>query len=399
MSRGIFSGDFSGVFADRLVEKFGDEFPSHFEVLPDPESVAVAPDVPEPEAGPPDDVPGGQPEIDLPLEAAAEAAQHVPFGGESVTQSAVFTDFGSLFTHAGNHGGGSDGGGGGGGKPGGGGGKPGGNGGGNTIYDDFVIGATTGTDPMNIEIELYGGAEFWESATGTALIGYLQASADFLTSIITQGFTDDPAMFNSYDTGTPILVDDLLIEVYVEGFKGRNSNTIAAETQIFAANDFNGVGLPETPAGATMTFNLNLIDSLESLGVLDDTVLHEMLHTLGFGLWETADNDLTSTSSGVITYTGDGALGAIVENEGLTGSVGGHWAEATYDQELMTSIVETTDTMYLADFSIASLQDLAVVNHDGSTGYQLADDWQAQVAALNGAATGIDLDAWVLSLA
>ena len=394
MNRGIFSNDFLDAFDLALVDLIEDGFPSRTGEAPDPRNTIEVPDIPQSR---PIDLPVDEFDFDLPVQAASAPLENVPSAQSYAPLPAVIGDFGPLLM--GPPGGGGPGGGGGGGNGGGGGGKPGGGGNNNVLHDEWISGDLSGTsDPMNIEVELYGGADFWDSDLGLALEGYLQAASEFISGIITHGFADDPLMFHSYDTGTAIMVDDLLVEVYVEGFKGRNSNTIAAETEIFAANEFNGSGLPETPAGATITFNLNMMSDLESLGVLDDTVLHEMLHTLGFGLWETADNDLTSPSGSQIVYTGAGAAGNIVENEGLVGSVGGHWAEAVNDKELMTSIVETTDDMFLANYSIATLADLAVVNHDGSTGYQLAADWQAQIDDLNNAAeVGIDLDAWFLA--
>lgn len=393
MSRGIFSDDFSDVFEFVLNDQFGSVFPSNSGYAPDPQGRASMPTILD--IAPVDFVAEAF-DLDLPATASEMAMDRAPKAGENSTLSATVADYGPLLAPGGS--------GGGGGKPdngggGGGGGKPGGNdSGGSSIHDEWVSGAAaTSTDPMNIEVELYGDASFWDGALGTSLEGYLRAASEFISSIISQGFTDDPAMFHSYDTGTAIYVDDLLIEVYVEPFKGRNSSTIAAETGIFGANENNGGGLPETPAGATITFNANMLAGLDDLGVLDDTVLHEMLHALGFGLWETADNDLTSTSDGAITYTGDGATGNAVENEGLIGSVGGHWAEATYDKELMTSIVEITDDMYLEEYSILSLQDLAVVSESGATGYVLADGWELELANLNGTSEsgGIDLDAWM----
>ncbi len=252
-------------------------------------------------------------------------------------------------------------------------------------------------------MEFYG-----DYATGTALAlaNYVKAAADFLSDLIEVGLPDDPNMFHSYDApGEGYFVDDLHIEIYIDKFKGPGSATIAGGTDVYAANDWdnNYTGGPiepftETPAGATITFNQNYIDTLDASGTLDDVVLHEMLHTLYFGLWETAENDLTN-DSGVYT----GAQGnlfhttvdnpsdlMIIENEGLEGSTGAHWAEAVYDRELMTSVVETTNDMYLSDFSVASLMDLQIIDANdaaaqdyGVRGYTLDENWQTLVDALN----------------
>lgn len=396
MARGIFSDSFPDVFDDTLADLFDFGFPPASDGAPPANAKARLPDAPDLPDGLPDGVPGDDFDFGLPVHAAQAAHDHAPTSDDGGSLSAAPTDFGPLFVGPpGGDGPGGGGGGGGGGKPGGGGSK-----GGPTLHDEYTSGSATGSvDVMNIEVELYGDTAFWDGTLGLALERYLNTAADFFSSIITTGFQNDALMFHSWDQDTAITVDDLLIEVYVQEFKGRNSNLIAAETEIFAGNDFNDNDVVETFTGATITFNLNLMQTLEDWGSLDDTVLHEMIHTLGFGFWEVAENDLTTidTTTGDIVYTGAGALNNIVEDEGIVGSVGGHWAEAEYDNELMTSIVEDTDTMFLADYTIASLADLSVVSANGESGYQLADNWGAQVAALNGTSTdgGIDLDAWV----
>lgn len=401
MSRGVFSADFASKFEDVLNIHFED-FPSRSGEMPDPKGVVEAQDTPD--SVPPDleipptnasmqELPVDVFEFDfsLPETVSPKAVEHMPSAPAGFpTFSAGVTDYGPLWAPGG------PGGGGGGGKPsdgGGGGGGGGGKKGGVTPYTSGDADTNT-VDHFNIQLAFTGD---YSSAAATALVGYLKASADFLSNIITTGFTDDPAMFKEGNQRKTFLVDDLYIEVKL----GNLGPLIGAETGIYAGNDWNGNGTVETFYGATMTFNSLFLDDLESNGTLDDVVLHEMLHALGFGLWDVADNDLsdgTATTPGTV-YTGAGADGWFLEDIGGSGSVGSHWKEATYDKELMTSVIEDSDTMYLSYQSIATLKDLKVidVNTDNGTGYTLASDWQAQIDVLNasgGPDGGIDLDAW-----
>lgn len=387
LKRGVFSEEFSDVFDDVLGELFDGQFPSSSGQAPDPQGIVDALDIPDA----PDGVPVWQLvdefELVLPSEASPTAFDHAPVAETSAALSATVADFGPLFM--GKPGGGDE--------PGGGPGGPGGGGGGKKGPSPYTSGDVDSgdVDNFNITMEFSGN---YSSAAATNLVGYLQSAAEFLSNIITTGFTDDPAMFRSSNTRKTIEVDDLFVEIKLGNF---GIDAIAAATEIYAGNDWNNNGSVDTPAGVTITFNTALLDFLDSAGTLDDVVLHEMIHALGFGLWEVMDNDRTEVVEGILTYTGASAYGTIVEEEGGDGSVGSHWAELVYDGELMTSVVEDTDTMFLADYTIASLQDLAVVDVDASNGpgYTLASDWEAQIDVLNDAATGIDLDAWATSIA
>ncbi len=298
------------------------------------------------------------------------------------------------------------GGGGGGGRPGGGddGDGDGDSGGGNVVeatytsgtldagFDDTITVDTNRgtTDPFNFQIEFTGSGTDWDTTIATTIKGYVEAAAEFLSSVIAYGFTDDDNGLKS--DGTEFVLDDLYVEVKLES--GALGGEVAS-ADIYAANDWDGNGTAETPAGATLTIDLTDAASLDALGVLDDTILHEMMHTLGFGiLWDVAGNDLTTKSKGDLVYTGAAATALYgdnipVEGGGGRGTSGGHWDEAALDAELMTGIVEQTDTMYLADYSLASLEDLGI--------YDLADGWEEELAALNGsneAGDGIDLMEW-----
>jgi hypothetical protein len=113
----------------------------------------------------------------------------------------------------------------------------------------------------------------------------------------------------------------------------------------------------------------------QSLGLFDDIVTHELAHVLGFGgLWNYGANPLVSADQ----YTGSAGLNAYreispgatyipVETTGESGTVGAHWSEALFDNELMTGWIDSSN--YLSKFSVASLGDLGyAVSYSPYTG-------------------------------
>lgn len=111
-----------------------------------------------------------------------------------------------------------------------------------------------------------------------------------------------------------------------------------------------------------MTFDADDIAGLVTSGRLNDVVLHEMMHVLGFGtIWTSAsrvggvlltgggtDNPRYIGPLAVAACSGSGGTGAAcaggVAVEGLpfgAGTADAHWKEATFDSELMTGFVES----------------------------------------------------------
>ena len=109
-------------------------------------------------------------------------------------------------------------------------------------------------------------------------------------------------------------------------------------------------------------------------GTWGDVVLHEMMHTLGFGtMW--SHMGLVRSYSGDLRFTGANAieayrtefssiasrdskasLGVPVETDGGAGTAGGHWDEGTFGREVMTGWVDGTN--YLSDLTVAALEDM-----------------------------------------
>jgi hypothetical protein len=238
-------------------------------------------------------------------------------------------------------------------------------------------------DNYNIQIDFYD--SLW-GQTYTDANGALHdlgeafiAAATFISSIIAEGAND------VYDMLGNLVYDDLVIEAHLididgpEGVLGR-----AGPTGIRTSDGLTATGLMEFDVADAVVF--------AELGLWDDIVFHEMMHVLGIGtLWDF--NDLLQTEStqtgGIdtkkptddvyettIVYTGAAGIAAndgntlYVEQDGGSGTAGGHWNEIIWDEgsnefvkdldgyenEIMTGFID--DLNYLLAFSVASLADI-----------------------------------------
>jgi hypothetical protein len=154
------------------------------------------------------------------------------------------------------------------------------------------------------------------------------------------------------------------------------------------------------PAQGFMRFDTADLEALESKGQLQQVILHEMAHVLGFGtLWEIGGIGLGTggyllrspeedpTFQGVASrgamYGLAGAMGFTgqpvpVENTGSAGTRLAHWRESTFGQELMTGWLNP-GTNPLSALTIAQFRDLGYVVNDalGET-YSFAAAIQAE---------------------
>jgi hypothetical protein len=167
-------------------------------------------------------------------------------------------------------------------------------------------------------------------------------------------------------------IDDLVLFATLQPIDGPGS-TLGAAGPCFIRS----VG-GQTIIGR-MFFDVADLELIETNDLLDEVILHEMMHVLGFGtLWEDqglladksqatppgVDPHFTGTQAisefddaGGDTYTGGKVP---VENEGGLGTADSHWRETVFDAELMTGFVDL-GTNPLSRISIASLADLGYV--------------------------------------
>ncbi|MEO7360928.1 MAG: leishmanolysin-related zinc metalloendopeptidase, partial [Gemmatimonadaceae bacterium] len=120
----------------------------------------------------------------------------------------------------------------------------------------------------------------------------------------------------------------------------------------------------------TMLFDSADLASLESSGLIDGVVAHEMGHVLGVGSLWTEKNLITDLNMADPIFVGASAKQQFalllsgysgrpvpVENVGGSGSTGGHWRESVFRNELMTSVINS-GTNPLSRVTVASLKDV-----------------------------------------
>lgn len=154
-------------------------------------------------------------------------------------------------------------------------------------------------------------------------------------------------------------------------------------------------GVSGLPAVGLMEFDTADLATLEAEGMLGSTILHEMLHVVGFGFW-----DATLLSGEGTTdpkFRGPGALAAAIEFDGApaawtsvpvencgTGSPAGcgagtrdaHWREPVFRNELMTGWLSGS-SQPLSRTTIASLADLGY-----TVNLEVADPFDLGLASL-----------------
>jgi leishmanolysin len=209
------------------------------------------------------------------------------------------------------------------------------------------------------------------------------AAAQHWSRIVVGDIPDVQVNFpaNDCNVGEPAInqtVDDVLIYVLVAPIDGVGGILGQAGPCRVRLSD-------DLPATGVMHFDTADLANLETQGTLNDVILHEMGHVLGFGsIWNDATHSLVvglaaqcnppppaascdphfvgaNATSAFNTLNGGNAyvLGAKVPVE-ATGGVGtqdSHWRESVFDTELMTGFISAPGNP-LSATTIASLQDL-----------------------------------------
>lgn len=211
--------------------------------------------------------------------------------------------------------------------------------------------AVDDSQEFNIRIDFTG--TYWTDALKEDFI----TAADFLSDVITGDIA-------------PAGYDDITISASLLNIDGKGGVLgQAGPTYIWTDNYLTSAGI--------MEFDISDAENYDSAGLWDDIVLHEMIHTLGFGtLWDY--HGLTTQevdSSGNVNYVYHGEMAnaysnalfgtdLVVEADGGSGTAGGHLDESVYGNELMTGYINGDN--YLSQVTYAGLVDL---------GYEVSSDY------------------------
>lgn len=170
-------------------------------------------------------------------------------------------------------------------------------------------------------------------------------------------------------------VDDVLIEAIVTPIDGPGGVLGSAGPCIVRATS----GLP---AYGVMMFDAADVAELESSGLFNTVVTHEMGHVLGFGSGPNWESLVTGAGSADPRFTGTvaraewSALGGSgnvpVENEGGPGTANSHWRESVFGNEIMTGYLNP-GTNPFSRVTAGALSDMGYgVDLDKAWGYTIA---------------------------
>ncbi len=182
----------------------------------------------------------------------------------------------------------------------------------------------------------------------------------------------DPAR-NCGATGVPVFsgtIDGIVIYASFDSIDGRGK--ILAQSgpcyirQNGTANDY------RTSIGV-MKFDTADVPALRASGNLQEVVVHEMLHVLGFGsFWDSTNAKLLINYGPNVSYIGPGGIAGcksvggintcatsvpVEGTQGGPGTINSHWRETTFGNELMTGFINAGKNP-LSIMSIRSLEDL-----------------------------------------
>lgn len=157
-------------------------------------------------------------------------------------------------------------------------------------------------------------------------------------------------------------LDGLVIDASIEAIDGDQGILGQAGPTILRPDD-------ELPIKGIMQFDLADILRLERTGSLQDVILHEMAHVLGFGtLWSrmgmiigSGGNNpqfIGTAATREFRTLGGNRLGNVpVANTGSIGTREGHWRELVFGDELLTGFLSGAQRP-ISRMSIAAFEDM-----------------------------------------
>ena len=243
----------------------------------------------------------------------------------------------------------------------------------------------TGVSPFAIELQFLSAVTPAQMAAFTAA---RQRWESLIVGDVANVSLNAPA--DSCGTGSPAIqrtVDDLLILVTLTPIDGAG-NVLGASSPCYIRVQ------GRLPVLGLMQLDADDLDQLQTVGLLQTVILHEMGHVLGFGTIWTDLNLLADASPPPGTdphFTGAQATAAFnavggasyvaslkvpVENTGGPGTADSHWRESVFGNELMTGTVNEVNP--LSRVTVGSMGDLGyTVNLADADPYTLAPGLRA----------------------
>jgi len=227
------------------------------------------------------------------------------------------------------------------------GGGGGGGGTGGTTFPNYISGNSNVPNSAEFNIEI----AFKGTWTKSYVDQFIQA-ADYITTYIKGDLQD--VLFRGQ------VIDDIKITAEMTTIDGVGGILGQAGPTAIRTGSSTDAYLP-----ATATMQFDIADAASYPNDFDAIILHEMLHSVGFGsVWSyfpglVSGGKFTGTNAVTQYHTEfSGTTGGIpVEQDGGAGTAGSHWDEDTFNTELMTGYIDQPD-MYVARMTIASLADL-----------------------------------------
>lgn len=200
-------------------------------------------------------------------------------------------------------------------------------------------------DPPEISFDYDIDINFIGSLWTDKLMAAFTESASFIESYIYGDLQDIIYEEVTYDD---IVIDAELIDIDgAGGILGR-----AGPTLIRSAGYL--------PIKAIMEFDVADAFAYDSVGLFDDIVFHEMMHSIGFGsLWDRQYLNLIGRRGdfkGDAAKLANGDVKPKVELDGGPGTARSHWDESAYGTEIMTGYINGAN--YLDPMTMAALQDM-----------------------------------------
>ena len=201
------------------------------------------------------------------------------------------------------------------------------------------------TEEYNVQVNFSGS---WTAELKQAFIIAADAISDFiLGDIPSAGARRSP-------------IDDIVITASLVTIDGPGGVLGQAGPDAVRAGSY-------LPSRGSMEFDKADASAYQAQGLFDDIVLHEMLHTIGFGtIWSALDLVSGASFTGALAnaeYPGSSLIP--LELDGGPGTAGSHWDEEIFTSELMTGYIDGNNS--LSYMTIASLGDLGYTVVSGAT--------------------------------